>query len=74
MFEVDEIFFKSTLVSQLNGNPTLSKHMLTQVWQGVYFSKDMKMHSTMNESSFELGLDCVIYFIKDQDVVSYCKA
>ena len=29
--------FKSCLVSQLNGNPTLSKDMLTRVRNGVYF-------------------------------------
>ncbi|MCO5601185.1 hypothetical protein L7F22_055304, partial [Adiantum nelumboides] len=35
----DKCMSKSTLVSQMNGNPTLSKDIFTRVCQGIYYSK-----------------------------------
>ena len=64
--EVDgKYIFKSTLVSQLNGNSTLSKDRLTRVRQGVYFSHESKQQSSSNANFFGIGSDCVVYFVDD---------
>ncbi|MCO5555170.1 hypothetical protein L7F22_008713 [Adiantum nelumboides] len=64
--EVDgKTIFKSTLVSQLNGNSTLSKDRLTTVKQGVYFSNNSKSPSASNVNLLGIGSDCAVYFDDD---------
>lgn len=58
--EVDgKTLCKSTLVSQLNGNPTLSKDRLTRVKSGVYFSFEMKS-KPQNSTCIGIGYDCAV--------------
>ena len=60
--EDNKFLFKSTLVSQLNGNPTLSKDRLTRVRQGVYYAKEEKECMETNENLFGIGSDCAVFF------------
>lgn len=54
--------FKACLVSQLNGNPTLSKHRLTIVRNGVYFRRDGKAPQKGVSIGFGIGSDCGVSF------------
>lgn len=59
--------FKSTLVSQLNSNPFLSKDRLTRVKNSIYFnnSDDYISASSSTEAMLlGLGMDCGIYFVQ----------
>ena len=59
--------YKSTLVSQLNGNPFLSKDRLTRVKHSMYFNNhDDYITVAASSSSCLLGLgsDCGIYFVQ----------
>jgi hypothetical protein len=61
------VIYKSTLVSQLNGNPFLSKDRLTRVRNSVYFNNSEDYVSAANLSStclLGLGCDCVVYFMQ----------
>ncbi|MCO5564819.1 hypothetical protein L7F22_018487 [Adiantum nelumboides] len=62
----DKCMFKSTLVSQLNGNPTLSKDRLTRVRQGLHYSKKEEAQATSNDNLFGIGLDCIVFFVKEE--------
>ena len=58
--------YKSTLVSQLNGNHFLSKYRLTRVHNSIYFNKtDDYIASSYSTSSMMLGLgsDCGVFFL-----------
>jgi hypothetical protein len=54
--------FKSCLVSQLNGNPTLSKDRLTRVRNGVYFRRDERASKKGVSIGFGIGSDCGVLF------------
>jgi hypothetical protein len=59
--------YKSTLVSELNSNPFLSKDMLTRVHNSIFFNNSNDYVAAANsESSCLLGLgsDCAIYFVQ----------
>jgi len=59
--------FKSTLVSQLNSNPFLSKDRLTRVRNSIYFnnSDDYITASSSTETMLlVLGMDCGVYFMQ----------
>ena len=56
MLELDgKDMYKSCLVSQLNGNPTLLKNKLTKVRNGVYFRRDERAHKRV------LQLDKIVW-------------
>ena len=50
------------LVSQLNGNPTLSKDRLTKVRNGVYFKRDERAPKKGVAIGFGIGSDCAVLF------------
>jgi hypothetical protein len=54
--------YKSCLVSQLNGNPTLSKDRLTKVRNGVYFRRDERAPKKGVSIGFGIGSDCAVLF------------
>ena len=54
--------FKACLVSQLNGNPTLSKDRLTKVRSGVYFRRDGNTLQKGVSIGFGIGSDCGVLF------------
>ena len=54
--------FKSCLVTQLNGNPTLSKDRLTRVRNGVYFRRDERASKKGASIGFGIGSDCGVLF------------
>jgi hypothetical protein len=61
------VIFKSTLVSQFNGNPFLSKDKLTRVRNSIYFNNANEYLSVANlETTYLLGLgsDCGVYMIQ----------
>ncbi|MCO5555230.1 hypothetical protein L7F22_008774 [Adiantum nelumboides] len=60
--EVDgKTIYKSTLVSQLNGNPTLYKDRLTRVKGGVYDTFDKKV-TYQSRTCLVVGSDCAVLF------------
>jgi hypothetical protein len=62
-----KVIFKSTLVSELNGNPFLSKDRLTRIRNSVYFNNAEDYRNVANSSSsylLGLGSDCGIYFVQ----------
>ena len=59
--------YKSTLVSELNGNPYLSKDRLTRVRNSVYFNNSEDYLSAAScESTMLLGIgsDCGVFFVQ----------
>ena len=63
MVELDgKDMYKSCLVSQLNGNMTLSKDRLTKVRNGVYFRRDERAPKKGVAIGFGIGSDCVVLF------------
>ena len=54
--------YKSCLVSQLNGNPTLSKDRLTKVRNGVYFRRDERAPKKGVAIGFGIGSYYVVLF------------
>lgn len=60
--------YKSTLVSQLNGNPFLSKDRLTRVKHSMYFNNhDDYLSAAASSSTCLLGIgsDCGVYFVQN---------
>ena len=57
--------FKSTLVSHLNGNPTLSKDRLTKIKFGMLYTKLETKISRVGDNvfNFKLGCDCVVALV-----------
>ena len=57
--------FKSTLVSQLNGNPTLLNDRMTEIKFGMLYTKLEKKISRASDNDFslKLGCDCVVAFV-----------
>ncbi len=62
--------YKSCLVSQLNGNPTLSKDRLTKVRNGVYFKRDERAPKKGVAIGFGIGSDCAVLFERESIAVS----
>ena len=63
----EKVIFKSTLVSELNGNPFLSKDHLTWIRNSVYFNNVEDYLNAANLSSsclLGLGSDCEVYFVQ----------
>ncbi|KAL3696467.1 hypothetical protein R1sor_010543 [Riccia sorocarpa] len=56
--------YKATLVSQLVGNPTLSKDRLTRIKQSVYFNgvKQRPMADGVHVCILDIGYDCAVLF------------
>jgi hypothetical protein len=63
----DKCIYKSTLVSELNGNPFLSKDRLTRVRNSIYFNNSEDYLSAALSSTamlFGVGSDCGVYFLQ----------
>lgn len=63
--------YKSTLVSELNGNPFLSKDRLTQIKNSVYFNNAEEYLAAANSSAtcfLGLGSDCGVFFVEAYNV------
>lgn len=61
--------YKSTLVSQLNGNPFLSKDRLTRVRNSIYFNNsDDYLNAASSSTSCLLGIgsDCGVFFMQER--------
>ena len=56
--------FKSTLVSQLNGNPTLSKDLLTWIKVGISYVKPKILTAANHDTMLNLGCDCGVCVFK----------
>lgn len=59
--------YKSTLVSELNGNPFLSKDQLTRVKNSIYFNNSEDYLSTTSSSATMLlgvGNNCGVFFLQ----------
>ena len=59
--------YKSTLVSQLNANPFLSKDRLTRVKNSIYFNNSddyINASSSTERMLLGLGMDCGVYFMQ----------
>ena len=59
--------YKSTLVSQLNRNPFLSKDRLTRMKNSIYFNNSdgyVRAANCANTQLLGLGSDCAIYFMQ----------
>ncbi|KAL3691212.1 hypothetical protein R1sor_004863 [Riccia sorocarpa] len=56
--------YKATLVSQLVGNPTLSKDMLTRIKQSIYFNgvKQKPRADGVPVCILDIGSDCTVLF------------
>jgi hypothetical protein len=62
--------YKSTLVSQLNANPFLSKDRLRRVKKSLYFNNsDAYLIATSSSSTCLLGLgsDCGVYLVQNDN-------
>lgn len=71
MIYMGQTTFKSTLVSELNGNPFLSKDRLTRIKNSVYFNNAEDYMSAANLSStchLGLGSDCGVMFLQSVDI------
>jgi hypothetical protein len=68
---VGKFIFKSTLVSELNGNPFLSKDRLTHIRNFIYFNNAeyyLSAASSQNSCLMGLGSDCGVFFVTRSDV------
>jgi hypothetical protein len=66
-----KFIFKSTLVSELNGNPFLSKDRLTRIRNSIYFNQAedyLSAASSQNYCLMGLGSDCGVFFVTRGDV------
>ena len=63
----DSKIFKSTLVSQLHGNPTLSKDSPTRIKLGMLYTKPKKEIWRVGDNDFnlKLGCDCALAFVTE---------
>ena len=63
--------YKSTLVSELNGNPFLSKDRLTRIKNSVYFNNADEYLSAANSTTtcfMGLGNDCGVLFVESSNL------
>ena len=61
--------YKSTLVSQLNANPFVSKDRLTRVRNSIYFNNSddyISAGSSQETMLVGLGMDCGVYFVQQR--------
>ena len=66
--------YKSILVSQLNGNPTLSKDRLTRIKSGIIYSEEkVKTLANHDTSLLKLGCDCAVVFFNTPEVQTVKK-
>ena len=68
---IGKVIYKSTLVSELNGNPFLSKDRLTKIKNLVFFNNAEEYLSAANSSTtclFALGSDCGVLFMKSSNL------
>ena len=65
--------FKSTLVSQLNGNPTLSKDQLTRIKASILYMKPKLLSVGNHDTMLKLGCDCGVYFLNTPEARSVKK-
>jgi hypothetical protein len=66
-----KFIFKSTLISELNGNPFLSKDRLTCISNSIYFNNAedyLGATSSQNSCLMGLGSDCGVFFVTRGDV------
>ena len=62
----NKIIFKSTLVTHLNGNPSLSKDRLPRLRKWVFYScENANNFINGNGNLIGIGLDCIVFFIKE---------
>ena len=59
--------FKSTLVSQLNGNPTISKDRLTRIKVGILYIKLEPFTAENHDTMLNLGCDCGVCFLNTHE-------
>ena len=59
--------FKSTIVSQLNGNPTLYKDQLTQIKASILYMKPKFPTTANHDTMLNLGCDCCVCFLNTHE-------
>ena len=55
--------YKSTLVSQLNGNPTLSKDRLTRIKSGIIYTEEKVKTQANHDTLLKLVVIVQLYFL-----------
>ena len=65
--------FKSTLVSQLNGNPSLSKDRLTRIRAGILYMKPKLLSVGNHDTLLKLGCDCGVCFLNTPEAKTVKK-
>ena len=65
--------FKSTLVSQLNGNPSLSKDRLTRIKAGILYMKPKLLSVGNHDILLKLGYDCGVCFLNTHEAKTVKK-
>ena len=71
-FERTKIY-KSTLVSQLNGNPTLSKDKLTRIKSGIIYIEEKVKTLANHDTLLKLGCNCAVVFLNTPEVQTVKK-
>ena len=59
--------FKSTLVSQLNGKPTLSKDTLTRIKARMSYTNLNSLPPQNHDTMLNLGCDCRVCFLNTHE-------
>ena len=59
----ESIIFKSTRISQLNGNPTLSKDQLILIKVGIFYMKPKLLTTANHDSMLNFGCDCEVFVL-----------
>ena len=54
--------FKSTLVSQWNGNPTLSRDRFTRIKVSILYMRPKLLTAAIHDTMLNLGCDCGVCF------------
>ena len=68
--EVSEsTIFKSTLVSQLNGNPTLSEDWLTWIKANILYMKPKLITVANHDTTLDLNCDCGVCFLNTLEAI-----
>ena len=65
--------YKSTLVSQLNGNPTLSKDRLTRIKSGIIYTEEKVKTLANHDTLLKLGCDCAVVFLNTPEAQTMKK-
>ena len=64
----ESIIFQSTPISQLNGNPTLSKDQLTKIKASILYMKPKLFIAANHDIVLNLGCDCGVCFLTTSEV------